>query len=137
MSDGWTWLRLPADMASLAPFTEFAREAAQAAGLPPAALDKLELVLEEALVNVFRYAYPDPGGEAALGFEVVEPGCIGFEVRDGGQEFNPLDRPDPDLHASLEDRPIGGLGIYLIHTLAEEVQYRRVDRQNVLSFRLR
>ena len=134
MDDGLIWLQLPAEMPSLARFTEFVHEGARSAGLPDSALGKLELILEEVLVNVFRYAGCK---EAAVGYGVQSPNCLRVDVRDSGPEFNPLKMDAPDLDASLEDRPIGGLGIFLVHTMAESVEYHRLDGQNILSFHVR
>ncbi len=136
MDEALTWLHLPADMSSLTPFTEFAHEGARAASLPEDSLGKLDLMLEEVLVNVFTYAYPQGGGEAALGYAVASPNCLRIDVCDSGQEFNPLDKAEPDLDLSLEDRPIGGLGIFLVKKMADSVTYRRENGRNILSFRL-
>lgn len=137
MDDGLTWLELPAEMASLARFTAFAREGAKAADLPEPALGKLDLILEEVLVNVFRYAYPSGGGKAAVGYAAEAPNCLRIDVRDGGREFNPLDQDAPDLNLPLGIRPAGGLGIFLVRTLAESVHYRRDGNRNILSFLVR
>ena len=136
MDDGLTWLRLPAELSSLARFTTFAREGARAAGLPDASVAKLDLVLEEVLTNVFRYAYATEPGDAAVGYAIAE-GCLRIDVRDNGREFNPLDRQPPDLDVPLADRRVGGLGIFLIHGMAESLAYRRHNGQNVLSIRIR
>jgi serine/threonine-protein kinase RsbW len=137
MDGGLTWLRLPADLSSLARFTAFAREGAGAAALPEAALGKLDLILEEVLVNVFRYAYPSGAGDAAVGYAVASPNCLRVDVCDSGREFNPLEQAAPDLEASLDDRPVGGLGMFLVQTMAESVEYRRRNGQNILSFIIR
>jgi serine/threonine-protein kinase RsbW len=137
MNDGLTWLQLPAEMSSLARFTEFANEGARAAALPESAAFKLDLILEEILVNVFRYAYPSGGGAAAVGYSVTAPNCLRIDVRDSGAAFNPLERPAPDTTLSIEDRPIGGLGILLVQSMASAVSYRREGDQNILSFEIR
>ena len=134
MDDGLIWLQLPAEMTSLARFMEFAHEGARAAGLPEAAFGKLELILEEVLVNVFHYA---GCSDVAVGYAVHPTSCLRMEVRDSGPAFNPLERQAPDLNAPLEDRPVGGLGIFLVQTMAETVSYRRENGQNFLSFRVR
>jgi serine/threonine-protein kinase RsbW len=138
MDDGLIWLRLPAAMPSLTQFHQFAHEGARHAGFSEAQVHKLDLLIEELLVNVFHYAYP-PGesGEAAMGYAVVSPQCLRVEIQDSGGEFNPLAAEDPDLALSTEDRPIGGLGIYLVKTMADSVSYRREDGKNILSFQLR
>ena len=55
---GFTWLTLPADVSSLQPFTDFVRQGARAAGMPESELGKLDLVVEEIVINIARYAYP-------------------------------------------------------------------------------
>jgi anti-sigma regulatory factor (Ser/Thr protein kinase) len=137
MSDGATWLHLPAEMSSLARFTEFAHEGARAAALPDSASFKLDLILEEILVNIFRYAYPSGVGEASVGYTVTAPNCLQIDICDRGRAFNPLERSAPDLDAPLDDRPIGGLGIFLVQNMASAVSYRREDGQNILSFEIR
>jgi anti-sigma regulatory factor (Ser/Thr protein kinase) len=136
MTEGAKWLQLPAEMPSLARFTEFAHEGARAAGLPESASFKLDLILEEILVNIFRYAYPLGAGEACVGYAVEAPNTLRIDVCDRGPAFNPLDRAAPDLNLSLDDRPIGGLGIFLAQNMAAAVSYRREDGQNILSFQL-
>jgi len=138
MDDGLIWLRLPAAMPSLMQFHEFAHEGARTAGLTEAQVHKLDLLIEELLVNVIHYAYaPGESGQAAMGYAVVEPQCLRVEIQDSGKEFNPLEAGDPDLELSTEDRPIGGLGIYLVKTMADSVSYRREDGKNILAFQLR
>jgi anti-sigma regulatory factor (Ser/Thr protein kinase) len=135
MDSNLTSLRLPAEMASLGPFTDFVRGGARAAGLAENALGKLDLILEEVVTNVFRHAYPKgEAGIAVVGYSVSSPGSLLVEVRDSGLPFNPLDAPEPDLSLDLEERPIGGLGVFLVKTLAESVAYERRDGENVLSF---
>jgi anti-sigma regulatory factor (Ser/Thr protein kinase) len=134
MDDGLIWLQLPAEMTSLARFTEFAHEGARAAGLPEAAFGKLELILEEVLVNVFHYA---GCSDVAVGYAVQPASGLRMEVCDSGPAFNPLERQTPDLSAPLDDRPIGGLGIFLVQTMAETVSYRRENGRNILAFQVR
>jgi len=138
MDNNLKWLRLPAEMASLGPFTDFVRGGARAAGFAENALGKVDLILEEVVANVFLHAYPEgQAGVAAVGYLVSGPGSLDVEVRDSGLAFNPLDAPDPDFNLSLENRPIGGLGVFLVKTLAESVAYERKDGENVLSFRVK
>jgi anti-sigma regulatory factor (Ser/Thr protein kinase) len=112
------------------------RRAAAEAGLPESALGKLELVLEEIVVNVARYAYPKAQpGTADVGWRVTAPGRLAVEVRDRGRAYNPLEGAPPGLEEELADRPIGGLGIFLVKRLADGASYAREGDRNVLSFR--
>ena len=96
--------------------------------------DKLELVLEELLVNVARYAYPPGSGDVEVAY-AAEPGELTVEISDKGRAFNPLEARLPDLSADLVDRPIGGLGVLLVRSLVGSIAYRREDGRNTVSFR--
>jgi anti-sigma regulatory factor (Ser/Thr protein kinase) len=92
-------------------------------------------VVEEIVINVFRYAYPkDQPGMAEVGWTAEAPGRLVVEVCDRGIAYNPLDGPPPNLEEDLADRPIGGLGIFLVKSLTDSAGYRREGDRNVLSF---
>ena len=79
------------------------------------------------------YAYP-PGTEGKVTLDAVLDGnALRFTLADRGKLFDPTAAPDADTSAALEDRPIGGLGIHLVRTIMDEVEYRRQDGQNVLT----
>jgi anti-sigma regulatory factor (Ser/Thr protein kinase) len=127
-------LSLPARVESVRAFHQFVRSGAEAAGLDLGDMDKLELVLEEILVNIARYAYQDGAGDVQVAYS-TEAGSLLVEVTDQGRSFNPLDAASPDLALGLADRPIGGLGVLLIRQIVGSLSYRRQDGQNTLSFR--
>ena len=102
------------------------------AGLSDETVGELEIILEELLVNVISYAYDEPGTGKILVSATVSGSSVTLEFRDRGREFNPLERETPDLDADIEDRPIGGLGIFLVTELASSVTYERVGDENVL-----
>lgn len=128
-------LSLPASLNSLHAFLEFAHTGAEAANLSPADRDQLDLVLEELLVNVARYAYPGADGEVEIAYAVPSPGKLLLECSDKGLVFNPLEKDEPDLASPLENRPVGGLGIYLVRQLVDSIAYRREQGRNIISFR--
>jgi anti-sigma regulatory factor (Ser/Thr protein kinase) len=135
MSADLTWLTLPADVASLAAFTGFVRGGGQAAGLSEGDLGRLDLILEELLVNIARYAYPEgAAGTSDVGYSIPAPGEIFVRICDSGGEYNPLDKNPPDFARGLADRPIGGLGLYLIKSYADSLSYARESGRNILSF---
>lgn len=106
------------------------------------ATGRLCLMLEEALVNVVSYAYPaGESGEievvATSGMPEEDSEEVTVEIIDGGVPFDPTAAATPDTEASLEERPIGGLGIYLIRSLASRVDYRRDNGRNHFSFTLK
>jgi anti-sigma regulatory factor (Ser/Thr protein kinase) len=93
----------------------------------------IHLAVEEAVTNVIMYAYPQgEEHEFLLDVHVLENRLI-FKIIDSGKEFDPTLQPDADVTLSLEERPIGGLGIFLIRQIMQTVDYRRVDGKNILT----
>ncbi len=97
---------------------------------------KVTLVLEELGINIMNNGYDDGLHE----FEIVltsEPDTLKVEVLDDGRPFDPLnDAPIPDLESSLDDRPVGGLGIYLVRSMVDRMHYRRTGDQNRLTLEI-
>jgi anti-sigma regulatory factor (Ser/Thr protein kinase) len=131
-------LRRPAELDQLPIFLGHVRQTAETAGLMDAQGARLELAVEEALVNVFNYAYAGQAHAGAVTCRVmVETDGLTVEIVDEGPPFDPLARPDPDTALELEQRQPGGLGIFMIRQLADEVSYRREAGRNVLTIRMR
>jgi len=89
------------------------------------------LALEEAFVNICRYAYPDSSGEVEVACG-REGGSFVLEIADWGSPFDVLSLPEPDITLDIIERPIGGLGIHFIRVMTDCVSYRREDGRNVL-----
>jgi anti-sigma regulatory factor (Ser/Thr protein kinase) len=107
---------------------------AREANLPESHMRELELVIEEVLMNVSRYSYPEGApGMVTITYSVSAPGLLAVEVCDQGVEFNPLTAPPPDLSLDLKQRPIGGLGILLLKSFAKSLTYRREHGCNRLT----
>lgn len=97
----------------------------------------IHLVCEELVVNVVSYAYTD-GMEGYLKIQIEkEGGYIVLRFIDGGIAFNPLEREMPDVSLPLEERQIGGLGIFLTVQMMDNVEYERVNNENVLTIKKR
>lgn len=95
---------------------------------------KIRLSIEEAVENVVRYAYSDGIGWIEVGTNLDENGLtLTIELRDAGVPFNPLEKPDPDITLSAEEREIGGLGIFLCKQLMDSITYRYEENNNILT----
>lgn len=130
-------LRLPAELERLPELLEPIRRAAESAGLAEAQVSRLELAVEEALVNVCHYAYADRADPGLVHCRIAaQPAELLVEIADEGPPFDPLARPDPDTTLDLEEREPGGLGIFLIKQLVSEVSYRHDAGRNVLTIRV-
>lgn len=118
------------DMASLGPFIE---EVSEAFGLSNEVAFQLNLALDEAVANAVNYAYPD-GVEGPVVIKVAKcDSSVVFTMIDGGIPFDPTQAGDVDTTLSVEDRPIGGLGIFLIRNMMDSIAYRREDGKNILT----
>ena len=120
---------------SLGPVMEFLRNGAREANLPELHMRQLELLIEEILVNIWRYSYPEGApGTVTVTYSVPRPGELDVEVGDQGVEFDPLTATPPDLTLDLARRPVGGLGIFLLKRFARSLSYRREQGWNRLTF---
>ena len=95
-------------------------------------IKQIELAAEEALVNIFRYAYPEEAGEVGVCCRLEDDARLIIEIFDNGVPFNPLSLSEPDLTADASDREIGGLGVFFIREMADDVQYHRDGTNNIL-----
>ena len=89
----------------------------------------INLALEEAVTNVMLYAYPSGPGRVLV--EFTPP--MTFTITDSGIPFDPTQKEDADISLSAEERPIGGLGIFLVRQIMDEVSYERKDNKNILT----
>lgn len=98
---------------------------------PPDLIFKVNLVLDELWVNVVHYSGATGDVEVSLDTDADE---VRLEIADDGRPFDPLSEAvEPDLDAALEERPIGGLGIFLVREMMDELHYRREDGKNRLA----
>jgi serine/threonine-protein kinase RsbW len=109
----------------------------EAEGLPTESIFSVNLALDEVVTNIIRYAYDDGRKHSIVIRLALEDGVLSAQVEDDGRAFNPLEMPPPDITASIEDRPIGGLGIHLVRSVMNSVEYRREDGRNVLIMKKR
>ena len=101
--------------------------------LAPDVIFNLNLVLEEAVVNIINYAYPKEEHEFIYLSAKMHEGSIVIVLTDTGKEFDPTMAPEADVTLSADDRQIGGLGIFLIRQIMNEVKYERIEGKNVLT----
>lgn len=108
-------------------------------GIDRALRDDVRLIVEELASNAIDYG-GQPSGRAQHELSVdigIVDDLLTLEFRDTGAPFDPLSAPEPDLDADIQERAIGGLGVYLIRQLAHAITYQRMDDCNVLRVTLR
>ena len=126
-------IRAPARLDNLYPLLGFVTSCAKRHGAGQERVHEIELVMEELLVNIFNYAYPDGMGNVAIVCRPDDPGKILIEIADDGIPFNILTRDEPDLDSGIEERSVGGLGIFFVRQLVHEIHYRREGGRNILT----
>ncbi|MFC1995627.1 ATP-binding protein [Chloroflexota bacterium] len=126
-------IKLTAKLEKLEPMLTFIEQGAINQGFDATNLNRMHLASEEVLVNIINYAYPDKCGNIEITYGVKEDERFVMEIIDWGIPFDPLSLPKPDVEAPLEKRKVGGLGIYLVRILMDEVNYRRDQDRNILT----
>lgn len=127
-------LRVPAKLEGLEEILNFVGSILEANDCSIKADTQLRMALEEMYVNVTLYAYPEGDGWAEVRCS-VEDGIATIKLIDGGKPFDPLAKPDPDTLLSGEEREIGGLGIFMVKSMVDEVEYVYRDDCNQLTMR--
>ena len=94
--------------------------------------NKLDMCAEEIFANITFYAYPEQNGIIEAVFTKTNDN-ITIEFIDEGIEYNPLEKPDPDINLPPEERPLGGLGIYMVKNMTDNISYKRENNQNILT----
>ena len=103
---------------------------------PPEIQTEIDMAVEELFVNIASYAYPPGTGPAVIRIEAEgDPPAAVITLIDSGVPFNPLAKPDPDLSLSLDERPIGGLGIYMAKNSMDACSYTYENGRNILTLK--
>lgn len=129
-------LRIPAKVDQLHEVLAFIDTHLEECGCPLKTQMQIDVSVEELFVNIASYAYQSGNGEAEIIMTIVEdPREVEFEFRDGGIPFDPVNKQDPDVTLSAEERQIGGLGIYMVKKYMDEIRYTRENGFNILTIR--
>jgi serine/threonine-protein kinase RsbW len=126
-------LLLPAKLENLESLLCFIKSNAEKYGFSSKNVNEIQIATEEPIVNIISYAYPDGNGDIEVTCSDKEGKGLVIEIIDWGVPFNPMLMPEPDIEAPMDDRRIGGLGIYMMRKLMDESNYKRVENQNVLT----
>jgi anti-sigma regulatory factor (Ser/Thr protein kinase) len=108
-------------------------EFGDACGLLPDDVASVNLAIDELVSNVINYAYDDADVHQIQLTVTVEGDVLTLTIGDEGRAFNPIEAPMPDLDQPIEKRPIGGLGIFLVKSVADTLAYRREGGHNILT----
>ena len=126
-------LKLPSNLDNLNIFLDFLKDFAGENGINQDDIQDVEFSCEEIIVNIINYAYLNNTGFIELKCGINDKNAIQVEIYDWGTPFDLLEAPDPDINKSLEDRPLGGLGIFLTRQLMDDVMYKRENDMNITT----
>jgi anti-sigma regulatory factor (Ser/Thr protein kinase) len=126
-------IKSTANIEHLERLIEFVAGHSEMAGFNVNRINEIELAAEEALVNIFKYAYPGIDGDVVLDCRTENEVRFILEISDNGVPFNILEVPDPDVTADISDREIGGLGAFFIKKMVDEARYLRKGNNNILT----
>ena len=125
-------LTIKNEVEELTKLPAFVDTVCEEAGVDMVLIASLNLALEEAVTNVVLYAYPDSEGTVSID-AVYTDKYLKFVITDSGIAFDPTKKEDADTTLSAEERPIGGLGIFLVRQIMDSVNYERIDGHNILT----
>src|SRR3954471_15151797 len=137
MHEGSITIKISANVHEIERLNRLIRQFGELHDLPSRALYSVNLALDEVVSNIVLYGYDDSNDEPILVKMEVKGTDLMASIEDGGREFDPLSLPTPDLNAPLEAREVGGLGIHLMRSLMDGVEYKRENTKNLLTMRKR
>jgi serine/threonine-protein kinase RsbW len=106
-------------------------QAMQAYGFSEEEILDTQLAVEEAITNVIVHGYAKGPGTIVISCHTTR-GIAEIQIEDSAPPFNPLSIPEPDISAEIEERQIGGLGVFLIRQVMDEISYRYENGKNIL-----
>ena len=129
-------LMVDAKAESLRKIKSFVGAELEALDCPEGARQQLFVVIDEIFANIADYAYEDGEGSASIRFETeTEPRAIVLTFLDSGFPFNPLTMETPDTSLKARERKLGGLGIFMVRKLTDEISYEYADGKNILRIK--
>lgn len=129
-------LTIDATVQNIEKVTAFVDEQLAQLNCPLKAQMQIDIAIDELFGNIAHYAYNPEVGPATVRVEIVEdPLSVVVSFIDKGIPYDPLSREDPDVELSLEEREIGGLGIYMVKKSMDEISYEYKDGQNILRIK--
>ena len=129
-------LTIAAKIENVPEVTAFVDEQLETLDCPMKAQMQIDIAIDELFGNIAHYAYHPGAGDATVRVEVSEdPLAVIITFIDNGIPYNPLEKADPDVTLSVEDRQIGGLGIFMVKKSMDDITYEYKDGQNILKIK--
>lgn len=127
-------ITVPAVVASIDTITAFVEEELELHECPMKTVIQINVAIDEIFSNIANYAYGDAEGDVTLTVDFSdEQNKVTLTFEDSGMPYNPLEKSDPDISLSAEEREIGGLGIFIVKKSMDEIAYKYEDGKNIFT----
>lgn len=127
-------LTLEATIANIDVVTDFINEKLDEMDCPMKAQLQIDVAIDELFGNIAHYAYEPEVGIATICIEKLDaPSGVTITFIDGGKPYNPLQKDDPDVTLLVDERKVGGLGIYMVKKTMDGMEYEYRDQKNILK----
>lgn len=127
---------LPADVEEFPNLLRWLNKQCKDAKLKDSQKNKLNLAVEEIFVNISSYAYPPKMGKVEITFKINEANQVEIQFIDAGVQYDPLKTEEPDITLNADERPVGGLGIFMVKNYMDEMNYVYEDGKNILTIKM-
>ena len=127
-------ISIDSDIAVIPDVSARLEDAMQTCGFSPEAVLDTQLAVEEAVTNVIIHGYKGPGGSIGVSCRFHD-NILEIRITDASPPFDPLSIPEPDTHDAVDERKIGGLGIFLIRRVMDDIIYRYENGRNILTLK--
>ena len=129
-------LTIAATVENIETVTDFVNRELEALDCPMKAQMQIDIAIDELFGNIAQYAYNPETGDATVRVEVIEdPMSVVITFIDKGVPYDPLAQADPDTTLSVEERSIGGLGVFMVKKTMDEITYEYKNGQNILKIK--
>ncbi|MBN2441178.1 MAG: ATP-binding protein [Spirochaetales bacterium] len=124
-----------ADMVYFDAFLDFVDSCSVMVGFDKKDENKIRLACEEIIINIMKYAYPKSKGDITIRCDIQSGKSLTINIIDQGIEFNPLETEEPDIDSPVQERKIGGLGIFMVKKIMDSLEYQRIKDTNILTLK--
>jgi serine/threonine-protein kinase RsbW len=125
-------MTIGSDIAKIPAVSARLENALQAGGFSAEEILDTQLAVEEVITNIIIHGYKEAGGEIHIACRIAR-NAVEIRIRDAAPPFDPLSIPEPELEGGIDERGIGGLGVYLLRQVMDDISYRYENGENILT----
>ena len=128
-------IKVSAKIENVSIVTDFVNEELEKNDASMKSVMQIDIAIDEIFSNIANYAYDEIEGEAVISIDITENREAVLSFKDSGKYYNPLEKEDPDVTLSADERDIGGLGIFLVKKSMDNIDYEYKNNCNILTIK--